>query len=230
MPTDRNFQGKTAAFFDVDGTIVDATIVHYYVQFRLRQLSPVLRPFWLIGFIPKIVYYLFLDQMSRTKFNHVFYRNYRGMNAEQVKRLAREMFDDYVRPKIFPAAVERIRRHQKQNDQIVLVTGSLDFIMQPLAEELKIDDVLAVRMGEQGGRLTGDLTTPPLGGEAKAEAIEAFAKQHGIYLPSSHAYGDSRADLPMLRSVGNPVVVNPGKALRRIATESNWEIQDWKLT
>lgn len=74
--------GKTAAFFDVDGTIVNTTIVHYYARFRLSLLLPVLRPFWLIGFIPKVVYYLFLDKASRTKFNQVFYRNYRGMDAE----------------------------------------------------------------------------------------------------------------------------------------------------
>jgi HAD superfamily hydrolase (TIGR01490 family) len=221
--------GKTAAFFDVDGTIVNTTIVHYYARFRLRLLLPVLRPFWLIGFIPKVVYYLFLDKASRTKFNQVFYRNYRGMDAERVKQLARETFDTAFRPKIFPTAIEKIAEHQKRADLIVLVTGSLDFIIQPLTDYLKTDHMLAVQLYEDDGKFTGELTTLPLGGEEKARVIKTFAEQHDIELASSYAYGDSRADLPMLQCVGNPVVVNPGKALRQTATELNWEIQEWKL-
>ena len=57
--------------------------------------------------------------------------------------------------------------------------------------------------------------------------VNAFAQEHGIDLAASFAYGDSRADLPMLRCVGTPVVVNPGKALRQIATESSWKICEW---
>ena len=221
--------GKTAAFFDVDGTIVNTTIVHYYVRFCLRLLPPILRPFWLIGFIPKVVYYLFLDKASRTKFNQVFYRNYRGMDAERVKQLARETFEASFHQKIFPSAIEKIAEHQKQADLIVLVTGSLNFIIQPLAHYLNTDHMLAVQLYEDKGKFTGELTTPPLGGEEKARVVKTFAEQHDIELASSYAYGDSRADLPMLRCVGNPVVVNPGKALLQTATELNWEIQEWKL-
>ena len=222
-------KGKTAAFFDVDGTIVNATIVHYYVQFRLFLLPAILRPFWLIGFIPKVVYYLFLDKISRTKFNQVFYRNYRGMPAEKIKHLAEETFYTSLRPKIFPSAINRICEHKKRNDRLVLMTGSLEFIIQPLADYLKVDDILAVSLSEKNGKFTGELTTQPLGGEDKVRAIKAFAEQNNIDLTSSYAYGDSPADLPMLRCVGNPVVINPGKVLRRVATELKWEIQEWSV-
>ncbi|MDE0503487.1 MAG: hypothetical protein OXI86_05345, partial [Candidatus Poribacteria bacterium] len=42
---------QVAAFFDVDGTLVNSTIVHYYVRFRLQLLHPLIRPFWLAGFL-----------------------------------------------------------------------------------------------------------------------------------------------------------------------------------
>ena len=218
---------KTVAFFDVDGTLLKSTIVHYYIWMRSAQVPRLLGLIWLVGFLPKIAYYLILDRISRTRFNQVFYRNYRGMDATEVKALSAEMFETYLRPKIFSEAVSQIQEHQEQGMAIVLVTGSLDFIVQPMANYLGVDVVLAPQLHEQNGRFTGELTTPPLIGEQKAVAIQEFAEQHEISLKDSYAYGDSQSDLPMLECVGNPVVVNPGKALRQKALDSDWELNEW---
>lgn len=220
---------KTAAFFDVDGTIVSTTIVHYYVQFRSSLLPTFLRPFWLAWFALKVVYYFFLDKVSRTRFNLVFYRNYRGLNAESVKQLAGEQFETYVRPKLFPAALDCIREHQSRGDLIVLVTGSLDFIIQPLADYLQADAALTVQLEEAHGKFTGELTTLPLSEEEKVRAIQVVVERYNVDLAASYAYGDSRADLPMLQCVGNPIVVNPSKGLRQVAIESGWEISEWTI-
>ena len=220
---------KTAAFFDVDGTIVKSTIVHYYVSLRLPLLHPALRLLWLIRFAPKILYYLFLDKASRTKFNQVFYRNYRGLHVEKLSRLASDKFDTLLRPKIFPAALDRIREHRIRGDLVVLVSGSLDFIIQPLADFLQCDHALTVQLHDEDGKFTGELTTPPLSGEEKARVVTEFAERHGVDLTASYAYGDSSADLPMLQCVNHPVAVNPSRAFRRIALQSRWEIHNWTL-
>ncbi len=219
----------TIAFFDVDGTLLDATIVHYYLWLRMSQLPLFLKPLWLAAFLPKIVYYLILDRVSRPRFNQVFYRNYRGMDVESVKALSEEMFEDYLRTKIFPAAISQIQEHQEQGAAIVLVTGSLDFIMQPLADFLAVDYVLAPQLRERTGQFTGELTTLPLIGEQKAKAMHTFAAKHSISLDNCYAYGDSQSDLPMLECVGNPAVVNPRKSLREKALSAGWEMHEWIL-
>ena len=218
---------KTVAFFDVDGTLLKSTIVHYYIWMRSAQAPFLLKKLWLVGFLPKIVYYLVLDSVSRIRFNQVFYRNYRGMDAEQTRELSLEMFETYLRPKIFSEVVSQIQEHKEQGMTIVLVTGSLDFIVQPIADYLAIDAVLAPKLREENGQFTGELTTVPLIGEEKAKAIRNYADQHEISLEESYAYGDSQSDLPMLECVGNPVVVNPGTKLRQKAVESGWEMHEW---
>ena len=218
---------KTVAFFDVDGTLLKSTIVHYYIWIRSAKVPRLLRLVWLVGFLPKIAYYLILDRISRTRFNQVFYRNYRGMDTAEVKVLSVEMFETYLRPKIFSEAASEIQEYQQQGMMTVLVTGSLDFIVQPVADYLSVDVILAPQLREQGGRFTGELTTPPLIGERKAEVMREFATQHEISLKDCYAYGDSQSDLPMLECVGNPVVVNPGKALRQKALDSGWELHEW---
>ena len=218
---------RTVAFFDVDGTLLKSTIVHYYIWMCTAKVPRPLKLVWLVGFLPKVVYYLILDRISRTRFNEVFYRNYRGMDAAQIKALSVEMFETYLRPKIFSEAVSEIQEHRQQGMTIVLVTGSLDFIVQPIADYLNVDAVLAPQLREENGQFTGELTTVPLIGERKAEAIQVYAEQHEIALKDSYAYGDSQSDVSMLECVGNPVVVNPGKALRQKALDSGWELHEW---
>lgn len=218
---------KKAAFFDVDGTLLKSTIVHCYVWMRSSQMPFFLKQLWLIGFLPKVVYYLILDSISRTRFNQVFYRNYRGLAVAEMKASATKMFEVYIRPKIFSEAESQIQEHKEEGTDVVLVTGSLDFIVQPIADYLGVDVVLAPQLREENGKFTGELTTAPLIGEEKAKAVHSYADQHEISLEESYAYGDSQSDLPMLECVGNPVAVNPSKALHQKALESGWEIHEW---
>jgi len=45
-----------------------------------------------------------------------------------------------------------------------------------------------------------------------------------IDLERSYAYTDHHSDIPLLKLVGNPVVVNPSFFLRRAAVKNNWPI------
>lgn len=220
---------SAAAFFDVDGTIVSTNIVHYYVRFRRATLSNIAWFFWVTAFIPKVIYYFFLDKISRTAFNKVFYRDYRGMDAELLRSLADQEFNTFIRFKVFPSAIAQIHRHLDRGDRVVLATGSLDFIIDPLASYLGIKDLVCAKMTtDQNGKLTGDLTTEPIGGDQKAWAVHRFAKENGIDLNRSFAYGDSIADLPMLQSVRNPIAINPDPKLRKFAEKYNLPIEEWK--
>ena len=64
-------------------------------------------------------------------------------------------------------------------------------------------------------------------GDSRAAWLTHYAGLHGIDLKASFAYADSHVDLPMLRTVGNPVAVSPDIGLMRAARESGWSIIDW---
>ena len=72
--------------------------------------------------------------------------------------------------------------------------------------------------------LTGRIVEPFVYGEGKVAAMQRFAGDHEIDLPESWAYSDSASDLPMLRAVGNPVVVNPDAELAKIASQQGWRV------
>ena len=80
-------RGGRAAAFDVDGTLIDSTIVQYYRYFTSRRLSPgAVRG--VVCLVPPQAYYLVLDRIDRTRFNGAFYRNYGGLPAARIKSWA----------------------------------------------------------------------------------------------------------------------------------------------
>ncbi len=219
---------QAAAFFDVDGTLVSTHIVHQYVYIRRQMIPGVLRPLWTGAFYAlKGPYYKALDRISRTKLNIVFYRSYAGLPAGKVRSLVESCFENVLRPHLFHEGSACINEHRAAGRRIVFVTGSIDFIIEPLARHLGADAVIAPRLVERDGRFTGELDGPPVGEEEKARRMNEYAEREDIDLSKSFAYGDSIADVPMLRSVGNPGVVNPDRLLATAAREMGWPVYRW---
>jgi phosphoserine phosphatase len=76
----------------------------------------------------------------------------------------------------------------------------------------------------EDGVYTGRPSGAFLYGSAKAMAIQQMAARDNLDLTACYAYSDSVSDAPMLRAVGNAVVVNPDTELERLAREEGWEI------
>lgn len=219
---------RTAAFFDVDGTLVDSDIVRYGIEIRTADMSAPRRALWIAGFLPRIPYYLALDRRSRAAFQRAFYRIYAGLPGDELAARARALFHHHIEPRVYPAARARVAEHRRRGHRVVLVSGSVDAIVRPLAEGLGVPDVLAPRLAAEDGRLTGELEGPPLAGRRKAAAVERFAEDHGLDVGASFAYADSLDDLPMLEVVGRPAAVNPDPRLLREARARGWDVFRWQ--
>jgi len=220
---------RRAAFFDVDGTVVAGDIVRYGVEICTMHRSRLGRLAWIAAFLPRVPWLLALDAWRREAFQRSYYRIYRGLDADELERRAGALFRQYIEPRIYPQARERIERHRARGDQVVLITGSIEAIVAPLAEHLRVSSVIAPRLAVKDGRLTGELVEAPVAGERKAERMAAFAAERGIDLQASVAYGDSADDLPMLERAGRAVVVNPRGRLLDQAMARNWEILYWEV-
>jgi phosphoserine phosphatase len=128
-------------------------------------------------------------------------------------------------PRIYPEMLAEVYSHQDAGRPTFIVSAAGDELVQMLARILYMDGGIgtAYEVGEDG-LFTGELGGAFMYGEGKVEAIRRFADQHEIDLEESFAYSDSASDLPMLRAVGHPVVVNPDEELARIAREQGWRV------
>ncbi len=217
--------GEVAAIFDVDGTLVGSNVVSYYAWLKMREMPAATRPLWAAGFLAKIPFYWALDKVSRAHFNRAFYKNYAGWEPSRARHLGQESFPGFTLSRIYPDALECLREHKRMGHRVVLLSGALDFLLDPFKD--LADDVLSASLAEEDGVYTGELSGAPVAGEARARVLASFARKRGVDLGSSYAYADSISDLPMLEAVGNPVAVNPDRRLAAAAKERGWQLRRW---
>jgi len=218
--------GEVAAIFDVDGTLLASNVVSHYAWLKLRELPTALRPLWAATLIGRIPYYWLLDKISRAHFNRAFYKNYKGWKPARAHALGAESFSGYILERLYPEAIAALRAHKRAGHRIVLLSGALDFVLEPFKD--LADDVLSARLREEDGVYTGELSGAPVAGEARARMLASFARRRNLDLSRSYAYADSISDLPMLEAVGIPIAVNPDARLRAAAKERGWQIKRWR--
>jgi fatty acyl-CoA reductase len=223
--TNGHAQDEVLAVFDVEGTIVDSNVIEAYLWLRMAETDAPGRAIALAEMARKAPKLLNAERRDRGEFLRMFYAQYRGADPERVRALARSCMADLFLRRMSPAAVRRLRAHREAGHRIVFITGSLDFVIEPLAS--LADVVVTARLREEDGVFTGDMENPPLVGEARASWVRAEADARGIDLSQCYAYADSLSDLPMLEVVGNPVAVNPDTALSRIARKRRWPVETW---
>jgi HAD superfamily hydrolase (TIGR01490 family) len=213
------------AAFDLENTLIASNVVESYAWLATRELPDDERASFTLRMLRAAPGLLALDRRDRGDFLRHFYRRYDGAPASRVKADAWEMFSDLLLNRSFPAGFRRVRKHRAMGHRTLLITGALDFVIEPLRP--LFDDVVCARLEERDGFLTGELVDAPPTGEARASAMAAYADLHGLSLAESVAYADSTSDLPMLEAVGFPVSVNAEPKLAAIARKRGWHVEHW---
>jgi len=224
----RSGRADVLAAFDVDGTLVETNVVEYFLWMRLRAQPLDEWPAFMAKMLREAPRWLFLERRSRAEFQRSFYREYDGLDYEVMRRLGREALDAVTLRRIYPEGMRRIREHKRAGHHVLLLTGALDVVVEPLAELLDVE-VDCAHLLMKDGRMTGDLQSPPPAGEARGALLEEYAARHGLALAESFAYADSLSDLPMLELVGTPVVVNPDARLSQVAGQRGWRVERWRM-
>lgn len=219
---------QKAAFYDVDGTLVRTNIVHVYAYYAMNRGALGEMAGRTLGVAASLPLFGVLDRLNRKVFNELFYRYYAGLTEDRLLTVAEDMFEDVLKPALYTQAQDLINEARRAGCRIVLVSGALDFTIQPLARHLGADDVIANKMQYVSGKATGKVIPPIIEGANKADAIRGYCARHGIALDQSFGYSDSMSDYPMLAVVGRPTAVNPDMRLRSVARSYNWPILDLK--
>jgi HAD superfamily hydrolase (TIGR01490 family) len=209
-------------FFDVDHTLTRRSSGGRYVALAMRRGVV---PWRLLFVLPwySLTYRLGIFRLRAYEEGFPYLK---GLQRSTLEALARESFDSALKHDLFPESVELVRSLLKQGRRVVLATSSLDFIVAPLAIYLGVDDVLATALEFRDEVCTGRLDGMPMFRREKRERVLAYASSQGVQPSDCAFYSDSIYDLPLLESVGRPVVVNPDIRLRRIARARGWPIME----
>lgn len=223
LADDTTAGARTAAFFDLDKTIIakSSTLAFSKPFFHQGLLN---RRAVLKSSYAQFIYLLSgadHDQMDRMRAHMT--NMCTGWDVEQVKSIVAETLHDVVTPLVFAEAADLIAAHKLCGRDVVVVSASGEEIVAPIARALGATHAMATRMVVEDGRYTGEIAFYCYG-QGKVQAIRELAAREGYPLEHCYAYSDSITDLPMLEAVGHPSVVNPDRGLRREAIERSWPV------
>ena len=153
----------------------------------------------------------------------------KGWDRSQIERLVRDVLFDVIDPVRLPggagpdrAASERGSAHLHR---VVLAGGGRAAARPTLRRQRRDRHARAGRTTTAATRASSR-STPTASRRPRRSASSRYAL--GLTSPVRYAYSDSVTDVPMLAAVGNPVAVNPDKALRREAEERGWQMRDFR--
>ncbi|MEO8058867.1 MAG: HAD-IB family hydrolase [Burkholderiales bacterium] len=222
----RSEPGRNLCLFDLDDTLLPLDSDHAWGEFMLR-----------LGWV---------DGVEFKRRNDAFYAQYQvgaldihayinfateplRARGPQAAALAHAQFmQEVIAPNLQPAALELVRSHQAQGDELALVTATNDFITAPIAQALGIDELIAVRLERgPGGTITGRIDGTPSYREGKVQRVQEWlaerASSWADYRRIS-VYSDSVNDLALLERATDAVATNPTPALEAVAIERGWRV------
>lgn len=220
--------GQAAAFYDLEGTLVSTNLVHTLAFYAKRQQGLWQTAKKSFETLAKLPFFGVADLYSRNVFNEVFFKSYAGFSEDRLRYFSDELFDEVLKPNVFPGTYDLIASGKKIGQRQVVLTGALDFTIAKLMDHLGIDDYVANRLEFVNGCATGRVLPPVMASATKAKWIREYAERENINLSESYAYSDSISDLPMLSIVGHPVAVCPDIRLRQTARQHDWAVLDLK--
>ncbi len=217
---------RHVAAFDLENTLIASNVVESYSWLATRRLNQADKVRYTLRTLREAPSLLALDRRDRSDFLRFFYQRYEDAPVEQIATDARELFSQLILTKSFPAGIRRVRAHRAAGHRTVLITGAMDFVVEPLRP--LFDEIIAAEMTVRpDGTYSGQLTGVPPTGETRAQILADYCDAEGLRLDESVAYADSTSDLPLLEAVGFPVAVNPETRLAAIARKRGWLVEHW---
>ncbi|MEC5320453.1 HAD-IB family hydrolase [Brenneria populi subsp. brevivirga] len=211
------------AFYDVDETILKFNSMMSFFDFFTKEFD--------LNYLREEFYLLFSkmkkSKKSREELNEAYYSFFKGFKLEELEQAGNSWFNASIYDKdvFFKNVVDTILNHQRKNEKIVFVSGSMHPLLDPIADLLNVDAVLCTSLCiDDNGVITGKIEKPQIIGQGKREAMQGYAKRNNINLQECYSYGDDISDIPMLECVGSPVCVGNQVLLTQYAMEHSWKV------
>ena len=222
-------QGRGAAFFDLDRTIISGSSVFVFGMVAWRH--DMIPTSDLLSDLRSAVAFR-LRGATDDKADAVKDRVLSAIEGQTTAAL-RGLGDEIIPRLLSEVRLESqglIDLHHDAGRDTYIVSASPVEIIEDFAAELRMTGAIGTVAETVDGVYTGRLSEPFCYGQGKAEAISKVAAARGYDLRLSYSYSDSAGDLPMFDLVGHPVAVNPDRRLVRLARSRGWPIVEFSRT
>ncbi len=221
-----NLKNQIGAFFDFDETLLQVPSGRLGIQWLWdRRMVP-------LGYIIKIKAANFFYQrrmLSDVRMVTILLTFYKKKRLSDFENGAEKFYSEYLKPHLAPNIVSRVNFHKNKGHVLVLISGSVRYMLEPVIKDLDFDQLLCTdREVGRDGFMTGKPEGPVCVDQNKKRLTLKLAERIGLDLGKSYAYGNHQSDLPLLELVGHPHVVEPSTLLAKVAHQKSWPILSYR--
>ncbi len=145
-------------------------------------------------------------------------------DREQLEMWRKDYIEEKIKPVILPKAIDLIEDHRQRGHELLIITATNRFITQPIADELKIEHLIACEPELIDGQYTGQVTGTPSFAEGKVTRFNEWLAKVDQRHEETWFYSDSHNDIPLLKVVDHAVAVDPDETLSAEADRNGWSI------
>lgn len=217
--------------FDFDGTLTPLNCIKQLQFIRKKLMKPFPYMLWIFSMYLKSPLFLFYYKTDPKKFNIFFYKNYKGLNKNDVIKIITNDFSDYISKHLFHSARKVIEQYKKQDAKIIIVSAGYDDIVKTVANILGIQDVIATILEVNGGIFSGRMIGNAVDAEEKYHRAKMWLQNNQEHNSRIVVYGNSQWDVSMAHLAQKSVFINANPKLKKLVgkTGLNAEFKQWKL-
>ncbi|QKI89351.1 HAD family hydrolase [Thiomicrorhabdus xiamenensis] len=208
------------AIFDLDNTLIANDSDYLWGEFLVQK-----------GYV---------DGEAFAKTNAQFYEDYKNgtldiyayqrfalqplseQSMETLTEWHRQFMNEFIEPIVLPKALALVEKHKQQGDDVLIITATNTFITRPIGLRYGIETLLGTEGEIKAGRYTGEVEGTPTFQEGKVVRLQEWLQLNNKNLDGSYFYSDSHNDLPLLKLVDHPIVVDGDEKLIAYAQAHDW--------
>lgn len=198
--------------FDLDNTLIKGNVSckFFFYLFLKKQISlfKLVNPFFKF-----IGYYLGL--LSLTEMHNLVFEGFlKNQDLNFLKKNITNFLQAKMKKMINYSVFHYLKQHLAQNDFVILMSSSPDFIVGPLAEMLNVKKYFATEYASDSNGKINDITCF-LDGATKAKLLKNLLTESQLSFDKIIGFSDSIDDLPLLEICNQVYLVKPKIKLKK---------------
>jgi HAD superfamily hydrolase (TIGR01490 family) len=219
--------GKVAAYFDLDGTLLDASsekTLTGYLALKRPWRIPLGGVMWTFGLLGNLL-------RGRSLYDAARNRGHFCLASWQIlEKYSQHLVSNVLLEKVPKEALDCIAWHKQQGHRLILVSATIAPMAEAMGSALGMDMVYGCGPEVRNGILSGSemgWNVPRRKG--KVPVVQRDAKENGHDLSNCYGYGNTMADTWFMAITGNPIAINANKKMSIMVKQKGWDSKTWKI-
>lgn len=210
---------KKLAIFDVDYTLTKSETLYELFKFMIKKDKKLIR-YIPVSLGSAMLYVLKYFDEKKAKDN--FIRFLKGIHEDNLAEIMKDFYHERLSKILYKDAIDTMKKLKKEGCLIYLISASPERYLNELYNIKEVDMIIGTRLRYEN--YCYSIHGENCKGEEKVKRLKEVLEKENIEVDfeNSYMYSDSLSDLPLLKLVGNPYLINYKKGHDEI------EVLSWK--